>query len=93
MISSATIIILVLDFLVGLALPILLAIWLVKKYNCKIETILIGAGTFFLFALVLESLVHLVVLKSVPAIQENTLYYALYGGLMAGLFEETGRFV
>lgn len=93
MISSATIIILVLDFLVGLALPIWLAIWLVKKYNCKIETILIGAGTFFLFALVLESLVHLVVLKSVPAIQENTLYYALYGGLMAGLFEETGRFV
>jgi len=27
------------------------------------------------------------------AIQENTLYFALYGGLMAGLFEETGRFL
>ena len=93
MISSTSIIILVLMFLVGLAAPVLLAVWLVKKYHCKIETILIGAGTFFLFALVLESLVHMVVLKNVPAIQQNTLYYALYGGLMAGLFEETGRFV
>ena len=93
MISSTSIIILVLMFLVGLAAPVLLAVWLVKKYHCKIETILIGAGTFFLFALVLESLVHMVVLKNVPAIQQNTLYYALYGGLMAGLFEETGRFL
>lgn len=93
MISSTTIIILVLLFLVGLAAPVLLAVWLVKKYHCKIETILIGAGTFFLFALVLESLVHMVVLKNVPAIQQNMLYYALYGGLMAGLFEETGRFL
>jgi len=83
----------VLNFLVGIAAPMLLAVWLVRKYHCKIETILIGAGTFFLFALVLESLVHMVVLKNVPAIQQNTLYYALYGGLMAGLFEETGRFV
>ena len=93
MISSTTIIILVLLSLVGLAAPVLLAVWLVKKYHCKIETILIGAGTFFLFALVLESLVHMVVLKNVPAIQQNMLYYALYGGLMAGLFEETGRFL
>ena len=93
MISFWTIFILVLDFLVGMAVPVLLAVWLVKKYHCKMETILIGAGTFFLFALVLESMVHMVVLKSVPAIQGNTLYMALYGGLMAGLFEETGRFL
>ena len=93
MISSATIFILALDFLLGMALPILLAVWLVKKYNCRMEAILIGAGTFFLFALVLESIVHLVVLKSFPFIQQNVLYYAIYGGLMAGLFEETGRFL
>ena len=46
-----------------------------------------------LFAMVLEQFVHSVVLGS-PAgivIQENIWMYALYGSVMAGLFEETGR--
>ena len=49
----------------------------------------------FLFAFVLEQLVHCVVFGSSIGIgiQNNTLMYALYGGLMAGLFEETGRFL
>lgn len=76
----------------GMAVPVLLAVWLVKKYHCKIETVLIGAGTFFLFALVLESMVHMVVLKNFD-LQSHKIAYALYGGLMAGLFEETGRFL
>lgn len=52
-----------------------------------------GCGVFLLFALVLESIVHNLVLISPvgPAIFNNTLPYAIYGGLMAGLFEETGR--
>ena len=92
MISPATFIVLALDFIIGMAVPILLAVWLVKKYNCRMEKILIGAGVFFLFALVLESLVHLVVLKN-TGIQDNKIAFAIYGGLMAGLFEETGRFL
>lgn len=92
MISSTTIFILVLDILLGIAVPVALAIWLVKKYHCRVTTILIGAGVFFLFALVLESLVHYVVLSNTE-IQSKIWCYALYGGLMAGLFEETGRFV
>jgi len=92
MISPATFIVLALDFIIGMAVPILLAVWLVKKYNCRMETILIGAGVFFLFALVLESLVHLVVLNN-TGIQDNKIAFAIYGGLMAGLFEETGRFL
>lgn len=56
---------------------------------------LTGAGTFVLFALVLEPILHNLVLRS-PAgavIQANILLYGLYGGLAAGLFEETGRFL
>ena len=81
--------------LLGLGVPFLLAFWLVKKYNVNPVTILVGAGVFILFALVLESLLHVVVLKGPagPSIVGNTLYYALYGGLAAGVFEETGRFV
>ena len=81
--------------LLGFAIPVFLVWWAVKKHNANLSTILIGAATFFVFALVLESLVHRLVLAGDrgAAIQGNVLYYALYGGLMAGLFEETGRFL
>ena len=95
MVSTASIIVMVVNALLGFAIPVFLAWWAVKKHNAKLSTILIGAATFFVFALVLESLVHRVVLLGDrgAAIQGNVLYYALYGGLMAGLFEETGRFL
>ena len=81
--------------LVGIAAPIVLAWWLVKEFKVPPLTILVGAGVFIVFALVLESLVHQVVLKGPhgPAILGNIWHYALYGGLMAGFFEETGRFL
>lgn len=68
---------------------------MVKKYNVKVRTILIGAGVFVLFALILETIMHRVVLKGPigPSITGNIWYYALYGGLAAGIFEETGRFL
>ena len=95
MISAGTFVLLILNLVLGFAVPVLLAWWLIKKYNAKLSTILIGGATFIVFALVLEALVHQIVLKGPhgATIQGNTLYYALYGGLMAGLFEETGRFL
>ena len=95
MVSTGAMIVMVVNALLGFAIPIFLAWWAVKKHNAKLSTILIGAATFFVFALVLEALVHRLVLTGDrgAAIQGNVLYYALYGGLMAGLFEETGRFL
>ena len=54
-----------------------------------------GVGTFFLFALVLEAMFHQLVLGSPlgAAIRGNIWLYALYGGLAAGIFEETARLV
>lgn len=79
----------------GIAAPLLLAWWMVRKYHVKATTILAGAGVFIVFALVLESLMHQVVLKGPhgASIMGNVWYYALYGGLAAGIFEETGRFL
>ena len=59
-------------------------------------TFLIGAGTFILFAFVLENLFHALVLlvlfpNAETVIRGNIWLYGLYGGLAAGLFEETGR--
>ena len=79
----------------GIAVPAALALYLVRKHHAKSSTVVIGAATFFLFALVLESILHQVVLKGPhgSAITGNKYWYALYGGLAAGLFEETGRFL
>lgn len=79
----------------GIAVPVCLAVYLVRKHRARLSSILIGAGTFILFALVLESIVHQLVLKGPHGsdILGNTLLYALYGGLAAGVFEETGRFL
>ena len=95
MIPVSTLISMAVAALVGIAVPVALAWWLVRKYHIRPLTILIGAGTFIVFALVLEPILHQVVLKGPhgATIMENVWYYALYGGLAAGLFEETGRFL
>ena len=95
MVPTANLIMMVVSALLGIAIPVFLAWWAVKKNKANLPPILFGAAVFLVFALVLESMVHQVVLQGDrgAAIQGNILYYALYGGLMAGLFEETGRFL
>jgi len=64
------------------------------KLRAQMADAAIGAGTFILFALVLEQTLHGVMLNLAgEALSENIWLYAVYGGLAAGLFEETGRFV
>jgi len=95
MVPVGTLVMLALCALLGIAAPVALAWWLVKKHHARLSTILIGAGVFFVFALLLEPVLHQVVLKGPhgAAITGSTWYYALYGGLAAGIFEETGRFL
>ena len=95
MVPVSSLILMAVNALLGFAVPVCLSVYLVRKHHAKPSTILIGAGTFIVFALVLESLMHQLVLKgpSGAAILDNTLRYALYGGLAAGVFEETGRFL
>ena len=81
--------------LYSFAAPILLLIYYRKK-GADILPFFIGCIVFVIFALILESLMHQLVLKVLPVgkkIMGNTLLYALYGGLAAGIFEETGRFL
>ena len=95
MVPVSSIISMAVGALVGFAAPVALVWWLVKKHNARIENVLFGAGVFFLFALILEPIVHQIVLNG-PAgsgIIGNTWKYALYGGSMAALFEESGRFL
>jgi len=80
--------------LIGLVLPIVLLIYLKNKLKISIKPFFIGCATFIIFALILEQFFHLVILNSGigKTIQSNIWLFGIYGGLMAGLFEETGRF-
>lgn len=95
MVPAASLVFIVLNMILGAAIPIALLRFIKKKYQVSVDSFFFGAGAMLVFALGLEQVVHAVVLSSAAgiAIQSNLWLYALYGGLMAGLFEETGRLV
>lgn len=87
------VIIIVLAF--SLILPIGLMIWWKKKTGATLCCFLAGAICFFLFAEVLEALLHQLCLGTDNAfsrtVMSSPVLYMLYGGFAAGIFEETGR--
>jgi uncharacterized membrane protein YhfC len=80
---------------VCLILPIIVLLVWHGKTRARVSPFFVGALMFVLFALVLEQLFHYFVLGgSSPfanAVNGSLLYKAIYGGLAAGIFEETGR--
>lgn len=85
----------VLSCLVCFVVPIALFLYLRFAKKADIYPFFAGCTVMLLFAFILESGVHSLVFSSPagPMIQGNIWLYALYGGLMAGLFEETGRYL
>lgn len=75
------------------AAPLGLMLYVHKKLRCRWMPFLIGAVFFPVFAMMLEPLLHMVVLGGPlgQVMRDHLWVYALYGGLAAGLFEETGR--
>ncbi len=80
---------------IAILLPLVLLVYYRFRKHASILSFFVGCLVMLIFAFVLEQIVHSAVFAS-PAgakIQANIWMYALYGGLMAGLFEETGRFL
>lgn len=94
-VSELSIVFMVISSLAGFAIPVILLIFFRKKKEADILPFFVGCAVMLVFALILESAVHQIVLGSSVGerILGNIWLYALYGGLMAGLFEETGRFI
>lgn len=92
-IPSTLIAAIVFTLVLTVALPVGLMLWL-KRRGGRWSMFFVGAATFVVSALVLESLLHALVLNSPLgiALTGNIWLYALYGGFAAGVFEETGRF-
>ena len=94
-VSGLTILFMIIAAVCSLVIPIIILVYLRKK-GADLLPFFIGCAVFLGFAGLAESFVHTVILQWSPIgapIMNNTIIYALYGGLMAGLFEETGRFV
>ena len=77
-----------------IAVPLGIMLFLVRSGGSW-KDFLVGAATFIVFALILERILHMLILQSGVGvvIQGNIWLYGLYGGLAAGVFEETGRFL
>lgn len=84
----------VFSLVIAIVLPIALCIFVRCKTKAKISSFFYGCAVFFVFALILEQILHTIVFMVFgTGITENILLYGLYGGVAAALFEETGRFV
>ena len=77
----------------GVVIPLVLFIWF-RRRGADISPFFVGCAVMLLFAFVLEAGAHALVFGSAagPALEGNMWLYALYAGLMAGVFEESGRF-
>lgn len=102
-VGTASFVWLIAGAVIWIALPVVIAIiWKVRKKE-PMTTILIGAATFLLFALILEKPIQNVLLfptamgLSDHAVSRffaaNPVLLALAAGLFPGIFEETGRLV
>lgn len=81
----------------GFIIPlVLIIVWKLRERKSLLP-VFVGAGVFFVFAYILEAVPHTFFLRIQSPVSEflngNAWAYALYGGVMAALFEETGRFL
>ena len=77
----------------ALGVPVALLLLWRKRTRAPWRAVIVGAAMFFLFALVLEQIPHLLLLRPDGFIMSHTWAYVLYGTLAAGIFEETGRLI
>ena len=78
----------------SMGVPIALFIAGRVKLKARISSFFIGAGTFLLFAMLLEQQLHVLVIQfcGLNAQSRPWLYY-VYAALAAAVFEETGRLI
>jgi len=81
----------------GFILPVVICIWWLLTKKEKITTVLIGAATWFVFAVLLETIPKYFLFNPATSLGKsiagNVALYTVIGALMAGIFEETGRLV
>lgn len=91
MISLASLISMGVTAVLCLLLPAIVFIFFKKKEGIGFKPVLTGMVVFFVFAQILEQMLHAAVIGSNLIL--NPILFSVYGALAAGVFEETGRFI
>lgn len=96
-VPNLSIIFMIITLVICFCYPIGMAVYLRVKKKANISAFFIGCGVFIVFVIILESIVNQLVIDKTGSvgttIYNNIWLKALYGGLAAGLFEETGRWL
>ena len=96
-ISNAVLVTLIVEFLLAVGIPIVVLVVWKKKTDVFLSPALMGAAAFVVFVMILEPILFYLVLginKTVADfILSRPLLYAVFGGLAAGVLEETARFL
>ncbi len=97
MINQTAMTCMIIEMILAFVIPIAVIVaWKVKTKSSMVP-VFGGVITFILFVQMLEGAVHSFLLTSEnpfsKLLNSNFFLYALYGGLMAGVFEEIGRYV
>ncbi len=95
-IPVTSIIFMLISALVTIIFPIIVGVYLHRKFNLNWRFFMIGALVFVIFALVIEGFINSTLINRTELgnlLKENILLMALYGGFMAALFEEAGRYI
>lgn len=84
----------IISLVISFVVPIGALLYMIIKRNAKVSVFFIGCGVFFVFAFILESLFHLAAASATGgAVFSNIFITAIYSGLAAAAFEETGRLI
>lgn len=97
MVSNLSIIFMAISLIVSVFLPVGGIIYLKKKYKVRLKVFFTGMIVFFIAVQIVEAPIHSYFLRfnegTANFLLNNPLAYMLYGGLMAGIFEETARLI
>jgi len=91
--SNTNLVILLIAGLVNIIDTLLLVIYLKNRFKLSIKPILIGMFIFCFFSLILEGGLNLLIIKLFPTFTSMSLPFATYAALVAGIFEESGRYI
>jgi uncharacterized membrane protein YhfC len=97
MVSPAILISVVVSGVLAVVWPVAILLICRRRMTLSIRNILVGASVFVVFTQVLEKALHVYVLRlnltTASWLNGAPIAYALYGCLVAALFEEVGRYL
>ncbi len=97
MVNNLSIVFMGISLVLSLGIPMGGIIYLKVKHKVSLKAFFIGMATFFIAVQILEAPIHNYFLNINKNTSEfllgNPVIYMLYGGLMAGIFEETARLI